>query len=58
MLQVVQAFRVPFAEVPVDGSGAMEAKLQAAIAVLADRDDARLEREWIESIELATAAAI
>jgi acyl-CoA reductase-like NAD-dependent aldehyde dehydrogenase len=39
MLQVVQAFdRVPFAEVPVDDVGAMEAKLQAALRVLGDRD--------------------
>lgn len=39
MLQVVQAFdRAPFAEVPVDDIDVMEAKLQAALRVLGDRD--------------------
>lgn len=39
MLQVVQAFdRAPLAEVPVDDADAMEAKLKAALRVLADRD--------------------
>lgn len=38
MLRVVQAFdRTPLAEVPVDDADAMEAKLRAAICVLANR---------------------
>jgi acyl-CoA reductase-like NAD-dependent aldehyde dehydrogenase len=40
MLQVVQAFdRTPFAEVSVDDADAMEAKLQAALRVVANRAD-------------------
>ena len=56
MLQVVQAFdRTPFAEVPVDDADAMEAKMQAALRVFANRADWLAPHARVEVLRRAAA---